>query len=253
MHNVLNFYGRVALVTGGSQGIGKEVVEQLLMGGAKVYFWSLTPSRLEAALYHFQQVFDARQVKAAVVDVRSEIQVDEGVKQVEDVFGGIDILVNNAGVFGPAKSVLEYSVEEWQAVFDSNVLSQFLVSRAVVPGMMQRGYGRVVNMSSAVAKDGNPLANAYSSSKAAIMRFTQCLAREVAKTGVVVTAVAPSAARTALFDGVRQEVIDIMLKKVPMSRFATVSEIAALVCWLASEDNSFSTGSTFDICGGRIG
>lgn len=212
--------GRKALVTGGNRGIGKAVAEKLSSWGADVIVWD------------------------SKTDVRDEAKI-------KAIAPEVDILINNAGVFGPVGSALTYNTLDWNNVLSVNLTGQFLVAKHVIPGMVKRGYGRVVNVSSAVGKDVNPMAPAYSVSKAGVIALTKCLGRELAKTGVLVNCVTPSAVKTALFDGVPQEQIDVMLKKCPMERFITVDEVADLICWLASDSCSGITAATFDISGGR--
>jgi 3-oxoacyl-[acyl-carrier protein] reductase len=168
-----------------------------------------------------------------------------------DALGGIDALVCSAGITGPNTTVAEYPVEEWKRVYDINVHGVFYCNKAVVPVMQGKNYGRIVNIASVAGKEGNPNASAYSSSKAAVIGLTKSLGKELAKTGIVVNCVTPAAVRTAIFDQMTQQHIDFMLSKIPMGRFGTVDEIAALVCWLASEDCSFSTGAVFDLSCGR--
>ena len=217
------FTGRHALVTGGTRGIGAAIVNKLRERGATVHTWGHD------------------------VDVRDQALV----RKVVGTLGPLDILVNNAGIFGPVQSALTYGLDDWDDVMAVNLTGQLIVCQAVIPGMVQRGYGRVVNMSSVVGKDVNPLSPAYTCSKAGVIALTKCLGRELAKTGVTVNCVTPSACRTSLFDGVAEDYIQAMLKKVPMERFVTVDEIANLVCWLASEECSASTAAVFDITGGR--
>ena len=217
------FTGRHALVTGGTRGIGAAIVNKLRERGATVHTWGHD------------------------VDVRDQALV----RKVVGTLGPLDILVNNAGIFGPVQSALTYGLDDWDDVMAVNLTGQLIVCQAVIPGMVQRGYGRVVNMSSVVGKDVNPLSPAYTCSKAGVIALTKCLGRELAKTGVTVNCVTPSACRTSLFDGVAEDYIQQMLKKVPMERFVTVDEIANLVCWLASEECSATTAAVFDITGGR--
>src|SRR5882672_9986507 len=185
------------------------------------------------------------------VDVSDPAQVEKATAKAVAEVGGIDILVNNAGIAGLNSPTVEYPVDEWERVLRVNLTSQFLCCRAVVPHMVKRKYGRIVNIASIAGKEGNPNAVAYSASKAGVIALTKSLGKELARTGVLVNCVTPAAAKTAIFDQMTREHISYMLSKIPMNRFVTVEEIAALVCWLASEDCSFSTGAVFDISGGR--
>ncbi len=230
--NQLDFKGRTAIVTGGLQGIGAAIVERLEGSGASVRVWDLAAKRDPV------DVSDAAAVERAAAKALAEL-------------GKIDVLVNNAGIAGLNLPTAEYPVEEWERVLRVNLTSQFLCCRAVAPHMVKRRYGRIVNIASIAGKEGNPNAVAYSASKAGVIALTKSLGKELAQTGVLVNCVTPAAAKTAIFDQMTREHIDYMLSKIPMNRFVTVDEIAALVCWLASEDCSFSTGAVFDISGGR--
>jgi 2-dehydro-3-deoxy-L-rhamnonate dehydrogenase (NAD+) len=225
--NVLDFSGRSAVVTGGAQGIGAAIVKRLEASGARVTVWDLDGQPR--------------------VDVSDPSSIQEALRGAERV----DVLVNNAGISGMNKPTVDYPVEEWERVLRVNLTSQFLCCRAVAPLMVKAGYGRIVNVASIAGKDGNPNAVAYSASKAGVIALTKSLGKELAKTGVLVNCVTPAAARTAIFEQMTKEHIDYMLSKIPMGRFVEVDEIAALVCWLASADCSFSTGGVFDISGGR--
>ncbi len=230
--NSLDFKGRSAIVTGGLQGIGAAIAKRLEASGAKVRIWDL------AAKKDPVDVSDAAAVERATAKALAEL-------------GKVDVLVNNAGIAGLNVPTAEYPVEEWERVLRVNLTSQFLCCRAVAPHMVKRKYGRIVNIASIAGKEGNPNAVAYSASKAGVIALTKSLGKELARTGVLVNCVTPAAAKTAIFDQMTQQHIDYMLSKIPMNRFVTVDEIAALVCWLASEDCSFSTGAVFDISGGR--
>jgi 3-oxoacyl-[acyl-carrier protein] reductase len=230
--NQLDFKGRTAIVTGGLQGIGAAIVKRLEGSGATVRVWDLAAKRdpVDAS--------DAAAVERAAAKALADL-------------GKIDVLVNNAGVAGLNVPVVDYPVEEWERVLRVNLTSQFLCCRALAPHMAKRKYGRIVNIASIAGKEGNPNAAAYSASKAGVIALTKSLGKELARTGVLVNCVTPAAAKTAIFDQMTEEHISYMLSKIPMNRFVTVEEIAALVCWLASEDCSFSTGAVFDISGGR--
>ena len=225
--NKLDFAGRNAIVTGGAQGIGAAIVKRLQASGARVTVWDLDDSPR--------------------VDVSDPASIEKALKAVQKV----DVLVNNAGIAGMNKPTVDYPIEEWERVLRINLTSQFLCCRAVAPLMVKAGYGRIVNIASVAGKEGNPNAVAYSASKAGVIALTKSLGKELAQTGVLVNCVTPAAAKTAIFDQMTQQHIDYMLSKIPMNRFVMVDEIAALVCWLASEDCSFSTGGVFDISGGR--
>jgi 2-dehydro-3-deoxy-L-rhamnonate dehydrogenase (NAD+) len=229
--NKLDFGGRIAVVTGGSQGIGAAIAKRLASSGAKVVVWDLDDSPR--------------------VDVSNAESVDAAVKRTLNEHGKIDVLVNNAGIAGINTPTVDYPIEEWERVLRINLTSQFLCCRAVAPHMVKAAYGRIVNIASIAGKEGNPNAVAYSASKAGVISLTKSLGKELAQKGVLVNCVTPAAAKTAIFDQMTQQHIDYMLSKIPMNRFVNVDEIAALVCWLASEDCSFSTGAVFDISGGR--
>jgi NAD(P)-dependent dehydrogenase (short-subunit alcohol dehydrogenase family) len=225
--NRLDFAGRNAIVTGGAQGIGAAIVRRLEASGAKVTIWDLD--------------------RSPRVDVSDPVSIEKALRGIQKV----DVLVNNAGIAGMNKPTVDYPIEEWERVLRINLTSQFLCCRAVAPLMVKAGYGRIVNIASIAGKEGNPNAVAYSASKAGVIALTKSLGKELARAGVLVNCVTPAAAKTAIFDQMTQEHIEYMLSKIPMNRFVTVDEIAALVCWLASEDCSFSTGGVFDISGGR--
>ena len=225
--NQLDFKGRSAIVTGGMQGIGAAIVKRLRASGAEVTVWDLDG--------------------APKVDVSDASSIQSALKKIPKV----DVLVNNAGIAGKNVPTVDYPIEEWERVLRINLTSQFLCCRAVAPLMVKAKYGRIVNIASVAGKEGNPNAVAYSASKAGVISLTKSLGKELAQAGVLVNCVTPAAAKTAIFDQMTRQHIDYMLSKIPMGRFVEVDEIAALVCWLASEDCSFSTGGVFDISGGR--
>ncbi len=244
--NQLDFSGRNAIVTGGAQGIGLTIVRRLLTSGASVRIWDVDSNRLRAVLAELGSA-----ASGETVDVSDPDDVERATGKAIADLGRIDVLVNNAGIAGVNKPTIEYPVEEWERVIRVNLTSQFLCSRSVVRKMVEQGYGRIVNIASIAGKEGNPNAVAYSASKAGVIALTKSLGKELAQTGVLVNCVAPAVAKTALFDQMTKEHIDYMLSKIPMGRFVEVDEIAALVCWLASDECSFSTGAVFDISGGR--
>jgi NAD(P)-dependent dehydrogenase (short-subunit alcohol dehydrogenase family) len=225
--NKLDFAGRNAIVTGGSAGIGAAIVKRLKASGANVSVWDLDGSPR--------------------VDVSDPASISSALEKL----GKVDVLVNNAGVAGQNVPTVDYPIEEWERVLRVNLTSQFLCCRAVAPKMVKAKYGRIVNIASVAGKEGNPNAVAYSASKAGVISLTKSLGKELAQSGVLVNCVTPAAAKTAIFEQMTKQHIDYMLSKIPMARFVEVDEIAALVCWLASEDCSFSTGGVFDISGGR--
>jgi 3-oxoacyl-[acyl-carrier protein] reductase len=230
--NRLDLRGRMAVVTGGAQGIGAAIVERLEASGATVRTWDIA-------------------AKKDPVDVSDPAAVEKATARALADLGKIDVLVNNAGIAGLNSPTVEYPFDEWERVLRVNLTSQFLCCRAVAPHMVKRQYGRIVNIASIAGKEGNPNAVAYSASKAGVIALTKSLGKELAPTGVLVNCVTPAAAKTAIFDQMTKQHIDYMLSKIPMNRFVAVDEIASLVCWLASEDCSFSTGAVFDISGGR--
>jgi NAD(P)-dependent dehydrogenase (short-subunit alcohol dehydrogenase family) len=244
--NQLDFHGRRAVVTGGAAGIGLAVAQRLAAGGARVALWD----RDERALASANEKLDRAAVTQRV-DVTDAAAVERAAKAASSELGGLDVLVCSAGITGPNTTTWEYPVDAWRQVFDVNVHGLFHCNRAAVPIMLESGYGRIVNIASVAGKEGNPNAPAYSASKAAVIGLTKSLGKELAKTGIRVNCVTPAAVRTAIFDQMTQQHIDFMLAKIPMGRFGEVDEIAALVCWLASEECSFSTGAVFDASGGR--
>jgi 2-dehydro-3-deoxy-L-rhamnonate dehydrogenase (NAD+) len=244
--NRLDFDGRRAIVTGGASGIGFAIANRLLASGARVMLWD----RDEPHLHGARDDLGAN-AYAFVVDVANADAVERAAHAAADTMGGVDVLVCSAGITGPNATTWDYPVDAWRSVFDVNVHGVFLCNRAIVPLMRRANYGRVVNIASVAGKEGNPNASAYSASKAAVIALTKSLGKELASTGIRVNCVTPAAVRTAIFDQMTQAHIDFMLSKIPMGRFGTVDEIAALACWLASEECSFSTGAVFDASGGR--
>jgi 2-dehydro-3-deoxy-L-rhamnonate dehydrogenase (NAD+) len=244
--NQLDFKGRTAVITGGAAGIGLAVARRLAASGARVALWDHDPKALAAARTQI-----GGDILTAALDVTDADAVRVATAAAVAALGSIDALVCSAGITGPNVPLAEYPVDAWKKVFDVNVHGVFLCNRAVVPVMQANDYGRIVNIASVAGKEGNPNASAYSSSKAAVIGLTKSLGKELAKTGIRANCVTPAAVRTAIFDQMSQQHVDFMLGKIPMGRFGTVDEIAAMVCWMASEDCSFSTGAVFDLSGGR--
>jgi 2-dehydro-3-deoxy-L-rhamnonate dehydrogenase (NAD+) len=238
------FSGQTAVVTGAASGIGLAVAQRLASEGASVVGWDISSSGLDAASTEFAQ--------RIVVDQADESAVSRATAETIAKFGAIDILVVSAGVTGPNVPLAQYPIDAWRRVMDVNVNGVFYVNRAVVPHMVSKQYGRIVNIASVAGKEGNPNASAYSASKGAVIALTKSLGKELALTGVVVNAIAPAAVRTAIFDQMSQSHIDFMLSKIPMGRFGAVEEIAALVAWMVSRECSFSTAAVFDASGGRL-
>jgi NAD(P)-dependent dehydrogenase (short-subunit alcohol dehydrogenase family) len=244
--NRLDFDDRVAVITGGAAGIGLAVATRMLASGGRVVLWDRDASALAAA----RGTLGARCATRAL-DIADADAVAHAAGDATREYGRVDALVCSAGITGPNVALADYPIGEWKRVFDVNVHGLFYCNRAIVPAMVARDYGRIVNIASVAGKEGNPNASAYSASKAAVIGLTKSLGKELAKTGVRVNCVTPAAVRTAIFDQMTEQHIAFMLSKIPMGRFGTVDEIAALVCWLASEECSFSTGAVFDLSGGR--
>jgi NAD(P)-dependent dehydrogenase (short-subunit alcohol dehydrogenase family) len=244
--NKIDLNGRCAVVTGGAQGFGRAIAERFTASGAKVAIWDYDQPFAEKT---------AKEIGPAVIALKVDVSDLAAVEQARDgtieAFGKIDILVNNAGIAGINNTVWETDLEEWRKVLRVNLDGPFICCRAVVPAMIARGYGRIVNIASIAGKEGNPNAAHYSASKAGLIALTKSLGKELAQHDIVVNAVTPAAAKTAIFDQLTQAHIDFMLSKIPKGRFVLVEELAAMVAWLASADCSFSTGAVFDISGGR--
>jgi 3-oxoacyl-[acyl-carrier protein] reductase len=240
--NQIDLNGRLAVVTGGAQGIGLAVARRFVDSGARVVIWDRDGAAAERAAESLGPAASARAV---------ELSEDAQIEAAALAAGPVDILINNAGITGGNAKTWELEPAIWRQVIEVNLNAPYVACRALVPGMIARGYGRIVNVASIAAKEGNPNAAHYSASKAGLIALTKSLGKELAGTGVLVNAITPAAARTPIFDQMTQEHIDYMLAKIPMNRFLEPDEAAALVAWLASEDCAFSTGAVFDISGGR--
>ena len=240
------FQGRTAIVTGGASGIGLSVAGRLAREGAAVALWDLK----EDALARAKAEADGTDTQA--LDVSDPAQVLRAMSASVAALGGkLDVLVASAGITGPNMPVRDYPVEAWRQVIDVNLNGLFYCNQAALQHLERNGYGRIVNIASVAGKEGNPNASAYSTSKAGVIGFTKSLAKEMAKTEIRVNCVTPAAVRTAIFDQMSQQHIDFMLSKIPIGRFGAIEEVTSLVCWLASEECSFSTGAVFDVSGGR--
>ncbi len=246
--NQIDLHGRRAVITGGAEGFGRAMAERFLSSGAAVSLWDVNADLLSSTA---AELSPRGRVHTAVVDITDLDGVEAAAANTARELSGIDILVANAGMTGPNAPLWEYPVEDWRRVVEVNLLGTFYCCRAVVPIMRQQQYGRIVMLSSVAGKEGNPNASAYSAAKAGIIALTKSLGKELAGIDVAVNCVTPAAARTRIFDQMSQAHIDYMLSKIPRGRFLEVRELASLVAWLASEENSFSTGAVWDLSGGR--
>ena len=238
---------RVAVVTGGAQGFGLAITERFIEAGAKVVIWDIDENAAKDAIGKVK----SENLSHQIVDVTNFEIVNKNLDEVEKKYGKIDIFVNNAGIAGMNTTVAEYPLDEWKKVMNLNLNSVFYCCKAVVPFMLKNDYGRIVNIASIAGKEGNPNASAYSTSKAGVIGLTKSLGKELAQKNIAVNCVTPAAAKTRIFDQMTEEHINYMLSKIPRNKFAKVEELASLVTWLASEENSFSTAAVFDLSGGR--
>jgi 3-oxoacyl-[acyl-carrier protein] reductase len=246
--NEFDLKGRRAVVTGAAQGIGRAIAERFVASGARVALWDVDADEAAGTA---RALAGRGEVMVAAVDVSSLEQVTAATAATVEKFGGIDILVANAGIAGPNHKTWEYPPDEWGRVIDVDLMSVFYCCRAVVPIMLSQRYGRIVTISSVAGKEGNANASAYSAAKAGVIALTKSLGKELAGENIAVNCITPAAARTRIFEQMSQSHLDWMLSKIPRGRFLLIEELASLAAWLASEENSFSTGAVFDISGGR--
>ena len=242
--NQIDLNNKTAVITGGAQGFGYSMVKRFSQSGAKVVIWDKD-----------QELIDSldlpENVSAVQTDVTSYDSVEKSVKETIDKNSTIDILVNNAGIAGPSFKTWEYPIDQWQNVVDIDLTGVFYCCRAVAPHMIKNNYGRIVNVASIAGKEGNPNAMPYSAAKAGVIALTKSLGKELSDKNIAVNCVTPAAAKTRIFDQISQEHIDYMLSKIPRGRFLKVDELASMVSWLVSEENSYTTGAVFDLSGGR--
>jgi 3-oxoacyl-[acyl-carrier protein] reductase len=246
--NQIDLSERVLVVTGGARGIGYAVAQRALASGAAVALWDVDAARLAQTA---DELGPLGKVSTHVVELTDEGSVNAATQAVIDAHGSIDGLVNNAGITGGNGPLWELPPDVWRRVIDVNLIGPYLTCRAIVPHMIKQGYGRIVNVASIAAKEGNPNASHYSASKAGLIGLTKSLGKELATKNILVNAVTPAAAKTEIFDTMTKQHIDYMLQRIPMSRFLQPSEAAAMILWLSSEDCAFSTGAVFDLSGGR--
>ena len=238
---------RVAIVTGGAQGFGLAITERFIDSGAKVVIWDIDENEAKKAL----EKIKSKNLSYKIIDVSDFDEINKKLNEVQNDHGKIDIFINNAGVAGINTTVAKYPIEEWNNVINLNLNAVFYTCKAVVPFMEKNNYGRIVNIASIAGKEGNPNASAYSTSKAGVIGLTKSLGKELAQKNIAVNCVTPAAAKTRIFDQMTEEHINYMLSKIPRNKFAKVEELASLVTWLSSEENSFSTAAVFDLSGGR--
>ncbi|WP_440921621.1 SDR family NAD(P)-dependent oxidoreductase [Candidatus Pelagibacter sp.] len=241
-----DFKGRTAIVTGGAQGFGLDITKRLIRSGASVIIWDNDQKMVEKAIEDIK----SPNLSSYNVDISNYSKVEECVQEITKQ-KNIDILINNAGITGPTATLWEYDIEMWKKVVDINLMGTFNCCRTIVPNMIKNNYGRIVNVASVAGKDGNANASAYSVGKAGAIGLTKSLGKELADKNIAVNAVTPAGAKTRILDQMTKEHVQRMLSKVPRGRFLEVEEFTSLVCWLSSEENTFSTAAVFDISGGR--
>ena len=244
--NQFDLKNRTALITGGAQGFGFDIAKKFLNSGANVIIWDIDEKELQNAV----KKINNSKLSYNVVDVSNFEKINQTVLEINKKTN-IDILINNAGITGPTAELWNYSINDWNKVIEINLNGTFNCCKAVVPNMIENNYGRIVNIASVAGKDGNASASAYSSSKAAVLALTKSLGKELAEKNIAVNAVTPAGAKTRILDQMTDKHVKFMLSKVPRGRFLELKELSSLVCWLSSEENSFSTAAVFDISGGR--
>jgi 2-dehydro-3-deoxy-L-rhamnonate dehydrogenase (NAD+) len=248
MMNQIDLEGRVVVITGGARGIGYAVAQRALRSGAQVALWDIDSERLERSK---KELSELGAVSTATVELTDEASIDKAVAATLSAHGAIHVLINCAGITGGNGTLWDLAPDVWRRVIDVNLIGPYLTCRAIVPLMIKQNYGRIVNIASVAGKEGNPNASHYSASKAGLIGLTKSLGKELATKNILVNAVTPAAAKTEIFDSMKQEHIDYMLSKIPMNRFLLPEEAASMILWLSSEDCAFSTGSVFDLSGGR--
>ena len=241
-----DFKNRTAIVTGGAQGFGLDIAKRFLDSGGKVIIWDIDQKMIEKA----SNQLNSPNLSSNIVDVSNYNEVEKSVSEITKNTN-IDILINNAGITGPTATLWEYDIDKWKKVVEINLMGTFNCCRAIVPNMIKNNYGRIVNVASVAGKDGNANASAYSVGKAGAIGLTKSLGKELADKNIAVNAVTPAGAKTRILDQMTKEHVQRMLSKVPRGRFLEVEEFTSLICWLSSEENTFSTAAVFDISGGR--
>ena len=244
--NQFDLKNRTALITGGAQGFGFDIAKKFLNSGANVIIWDIDEKKLQNSI----KKINNSKLSYNVADVSNFEKINQTVLEINKKTN-IDILINNAGITGPTAELWNYSINDWNKVIEINLNGTFNCCKAVVPNMIENNYGRIVNIASVAGKDGNANASAYSSSKAAVLALTKTLGKELAEKNIAVNAVTPAGAKTRILDQMTDKHVKFMLSKVPRGRFLELEELSSLVCWLSSEENSFSTAAVFDISGGR--
>jgi len=237
---------RTAIITGGAQGFGLDIAKKFLQSGANVIIWDIDKKELEKA----SKAVNNTRLSYNLVDISNFQVVNEVVKEITKS-SSIDILINNAGITGPTAALWDYDVEEWNKIIEINLIGTFNCCKSIVPNMIKNNYGRIVNVASVAGKDGNANASAYSAAKAAVLGLTKSLGKELADKNIAVNAVTPAGAKTRILEQMSEKHVKFMLSKVPRGRFLELEEFSSLICWLSSEENSFSTAAVFDISGGR--